>query len=93
MDRVRAEVLAKPGELIRLTEFFKPGFDEITSAAELVGTTDYELGPQQQVGQQLQFRCGFEPILRFSALDTSKLLIYRPRTYRFVGAESHNNAG
>ena len=54
MERVRADVLAKPDEPIRVTEFLKPGFDEITSVMpQLAGASDHELGTRQRVGEQL----------------------------------------
>ncbi len=54
LERVRAEVGAKPGEPIRLTEILKPGLEEITSVlprwlALIVGWLARRLGLEQRL--------------------------------------------
>ena len=88
MDRVRAEVLAKPGEPIRLTEFLKPGFDEITSVMpSWLGRPIMNWAHRNKWASNYNFamRVRTNTIYGFLRLwILSKLRFYRPRTYRFV---------
>ena len=87
MDRVRAEVLAKPGEPIRLTEFLKPGFDEITSVMpSWLGRPIMNWARSNKWASNYNFamRVRTNTIYGFLRLwILSKLRFYRPRTYRF----------
>ena len=88
MERVRAEVLAKPDEPIRVTEFLKPGFDEMTSVMPAwLGRPimNWARGNAWASNYNFAMRVRTNTINGFLRLWTlSKLRFYRPRTYRYA---------
>lgn len=88
MERVRTEVLATLDEPIRVTEFLKPGFDEITSVMpSWLGRPimDWARGNKWASNYNFAMRVRTNTITGFLRLwMLSKLRFYRPRTYRFV---------
>ena len=87
MERVRADVLAKPDEPIRVTEFLKPGFDEITSVMpSWLGRPimNWARGNEWANNYNFAMRVRTDTINGFMRLWTlSKLRFYRPKTYRY----------
>ena len=87
MNRVRAEVLAKPDEPIHVTEFLKPGFDEITSVMPTwLGRPimNWANGNEWARNYNFAMRVRTNTINGFLRLWTlSRLRFYRPRTYRY----------
>ena len=87
MDRVRAEVLAKPDEPIRVTEFLKPGFDEMTSVMPTwMGRPimNWARGNEWASNFNFAMRVRSNTIYGFLRLwMLSKMRFYRPKTYRY----------
>tara|TARA_B100000676_G_scaffold313180_1_gene392013 strand:- start:299 stop:1849 length:1551 start_codon:yes stop_codon:yes gene_type:complete len=87
MERVRADVLAKPDEPIHVTEFLKPGFDEMTSVMpSWLGRPimNWARGKEWANNYNFAMRVRTDTINGFMRLWTlSKLRFYRPKTYRY----------
>ncbi|PPR09765.1 MAG: hypothetical protein CFH41_02148 [Alphaproteobacteria bacterium MarineAlpha11_Bin1] len=87
IQRVREEVLAKPDEPIQVTEFLKPGFDEMTSVMPTwLGRPIMNWARENEWASNYNFAMRVRTntingFLRLWAL--SKLRFYRPRTYRY----------
>ncbi|MGB0629147.1 MAG: indolepyruvate oxidoreductase subunit beta family protein [Alphaproteobacteria bacterium] len=88
MERVRAEVLAKPDEPIHVTEFLKPGFYEMTSVMPAwLGRPimNWARGNAWASNYNFAMRVRTNTVNGFLRLWTlSKLRFYRPRTYRYA---------
>lgn len=87
IDRIRAEVLAKPDEPIRVTEFLKPGFDEMTSVMPTwMGRRimNWARGNEWASNFNFAMRVRSNTIYGFlRLLMLSKMRFYRPKTYRY----------
>lgn len=87
MQRIRNEVLAKPDEPIHVTEFLKPGFDEITSIMPPgLGRKVLAWSERSEKRRNFNFamRVRTNTIFGFIRLwGLSKMRFYRPRTFRF----------
>jgi indolepyruvate ferredoxin oxidoreductase beta subunit len=87
MDRVKSEVMAKSNEPVRVTEFLKPGFDEITSVMPpWLGRPIMNWARGNNWARNFNFamRVRSDRINGFLRLWTlSKLRFFRPKTYRY----------
>lgn len=88
MDRVRADVMAGENEPVRVTEFLKPGFEEMTSIMPpWMGRPIMNWARANRWARRFHFamRVRTDTIFGFGRLWTlSKLRGYRPRTYRYA---------
>lgn len=87
MDRIRKEVMARPGEPIHVTEFLKPGFDEITSVMPpALGRRILAWSQRSEKRRNFNFamRVRTNTVFGFVRLwGLSKLRFYRPKTFRY----------
>ncbi len=88
MDRVRADVMAKESEPVHVTEFLKPGFEEMTSVMPpWLGRPIMNWARANRWASRFHFamRVRTDTVFGFARLWTlSRLRGYRPRTYRFA---------
>ncbi len=86
--RVRAEVMAKPGEPVRMTEFLKPGFDEFTSIMPpWLGHPIMNWAETNAWARSynMAMRVRTDTIFGFLRLwFLARLRFYRPRTFRYT---------
>jgi indolepyruvate ferredoxin oxidoreductase, beta subunit len=88
MERIAAEIGAKPGEPFTVTEFLKPGIEEMCSilppslARRILGVADRR-GWLERVHWAMEVNtASVSGFLRFWLL--AKLRVWRPRCYRFA---------
>ncbi len=88
MERVRREVGAKADEPVVVTEFLKPGFDEIASVLPpMLGRALTRWKDAKPSRQKFNFamRVKTNTVLGYARLRTlSRLRFWRPYTYRFA---------
>ncbi|MEC7488266.1 MAG: indolepyruvate oxidoreductase subunit beta family protein [Pseudomonadota bacterium] len=96
MQRVRAEVIARPDEPVRVTEFLKPGFDEVTSVMPpWLGRPIMNWARGNNWAKDFNFamRVRSNTINGFFRLwALSKLRFYRPKTFRYAEEQNAINA-
>ena len=87
-ERIRKEVLAGDAEPVRMTEFLKPGFDEITSVMPpWLGrpVLKWAMGNAWARDFNFAMRVRSDTVWGFLRLWTlAKLRFYRPRTFRYA---------
>lgn len=87
-ERIRKEVMAKDDEPVRMTEFFKPGFDEFTSIMPpALGRPIMRWASGNDRARNFNFamRIRSDTIFGYLRLwGLTKLRFYRPRTFRYA---------
>ncbi len=88
MARVRREVMARNGEPLHVTEFLKPGFDELTSVMPPWLGQPIMNWAKRTEGRRtfhMAMRVRTDTVFGFLRLwGLSKLRFYRPKTYRYA---------
>ena len=83
LERVRAEVRAKPHEPLEITEHFKPGNEEIAADPAAAGAARWLLA--RRPSSISPCMCAARPIWGFARLRLlAGLRWWRPHTYRYV---------
>ena len=87
-ERMRTEVMARPDEPVHITEFLKPGFDEITSIMPpWMGRPIMSWAKGNTWARDFNFamRVRSDTVFGFVRLwGLSRLRFYRPRTFRYA---------